>query len=189
MTTDKRTPHPHQLSRRDFIAVAGAAALAPAQAQAAEGPKTKNGVVVRLDAGPVDRLNEMVSFPANPKQWFDNWRDGASTLALSLVNERGETISDVPCQFEPESCQLSWLTGRLQKGTSALYRIRCGGEAAAPSKRYWIEQKPAHLMINVDDALFARYNFLGVWKPYFWPVNGSAGSVVRGAGDYLESHY
>ena len=75
MTTDKRTPHPHQLSRRDFIAVAGAAALAPAQAQAAEGPKTKNGVVVRLDAGPVDRLNEMVSFPANPKQWFDNWRD------------------------------------------------------------------------------------------------------------------
>ena len=189
MSTNKQTRYPHQLSRRDFIAVAGAAALAPAQAQTADSSKTKNGVVVRLDAGPADRLNEMVTFPILPKQCFDNWQEGASRLALSLVNERGETISDVPCQFEPECGQLSWLTGRLQKGTSALYRIQCSGGGSAPSKRYRIEQKPAHLLINVDDALFARYNFLGVWKPYFWPVNGSAGSVVRGAGGADHPHH
>jgi Methane oxygenase PmoA len=189
MTTDKQTAHLHQFSRRDFIAAAGAAAFAPMLAQTVQGAGSKDGVAVRLDAGPADRLNEMVSFPINPKQCFDNWREGTSRLALSLANERGETVSEVPCQFEPECGRLSWLTGRLQKGTSASYRIQCINGGPAPAKRYRIEQKPAHLMITVDDALLARYNFLGVWKPYFWPVNGSEGSVVRGAGGGDHPHH
>lgn len=189
MAINKLIRHPHQLSRRDFIVAAGAAALTPVQAQTSEGSKFKNGVVVRINAGPVDRLNELLSFPVNPKLWFDNWQEGASRLMLSRLNDGGEVISDVPCQFEPDTRQLSWLTGNLQKGGSALYRIHCSSEASAQPKRYRIEQKPAHLLINVDDALFARYNFLGVWKPYFWPVNGSSGSVVRGAGGGDHPHH
>ena len=183
-----RTVYSHQCSRRDFLATAGSAALAPVLAQAAEGPTRNDGITIRLNAGAADRLNEMVSFPVNPKHRFSRWQEGKSRWALSLINERGETTSEVPCQFEPESGQLSWLTGRLQKGSSALYRIQCG-DGSAPARRYHIEQKPAHLMINVDDTLLARYNFLGVWKPYFWPVNGSAGSVVRGAGGGDHPHH
>jgi Methane oxygenase PmoA len=185
MAIDKPTRHPHQLSRRDFIVVASAAAMA----QTPERPKIKNSVVVRVNAGAVDQLNEIVSFPVNPKPGFDNWQEGTSRLVLSRLNEGGEVISDVPCQYEPDTGQLSWLTGHLQKGGSALYRIHCSGGVSTQSKRYRIEQKPAHLLINVDDELFARYNFLGVWKPYFWPVNGSSGNVVRGAGGGDHPHH
>ena len=59
----------------------------------------------------------------------------------------------------------------------------------ATKARYQIEQKPAHLLISADDALFARYNFLGVWKPYFWPLNGNHGTVVRGAGGGDHPHH
>ncbi len=189
MATNKTTQHSHQLSRRGFIVAAGASMLTITQAQSSEGSKVKNSVVVRVDAGPVERLNELVSCAMDPKARFSNWKEGTSRLVLSRLNERGEAMADVPCQFEPETCQLSWLTGHLQKGESVQYGIRCSGEAPTQSKRYRIEQKPAHLMINVDDALFARYNFLGVWKPYFWPVNGSAGSVVRGAGGGDHPHH
>ena len=190
MTPHKPTRHSHpQLSRRDFIVAAGAAAIAPGQAQSPQGQKIKNGVAVRVNAGPVDRLNEMVSFPVDPGTCFAHWREGTSRLALSQIHETGETISDVPCQFDPDTRQLTWLTGHLQKGETRLYGIHCASEAPRQSNRYRIEQKPAHLLITVDDALFARYNFLGVWKPYFWPVNGSSGSVVRGAGGGDHPHH
>ncbi|MFA5191918.1 MAG: hypothetical protein WC740_14400, partial [Verrucomicrobiia bacterium] len=152
MAINKTTRHSHQLSRRDFIVAAGASVLTAAQAQSSEGSKSKNSIVVRVDAGPVNRLNELVSFPVDPKARFSNWTAGTSRLALSRLNERGEVVSDVPCQFEPETRQLSWLTGHLQKGESAQYGICCSSKAPAQSKRYRIGQKPAHLMINVDDA-------------------------------------
>jgi len=149
----------------------------------------KNGIVVRVDAGATDRLNELVSFSVKPRLWFDNWQEGTSRLVVSKTDERGVPLSDVPCQFEPSSRQLSWLTGSLQAGESARYRILSTNAQEDSPKRYYIERKPAHLLIKVNDELFARYNYLGVWKPYFWPVNGPAGNVVRGAGGGDHPHH
>ncbi len=149
----------------------------------------KNGVVVRVDAGSVDRLNEIVSFPVKPALWFDDWQEGISGLAVSRVNEQGEAIMDIPCQFEPSTRQLSWLTGEMKKGKSALYQIRSTGTQGDSPERYRIEQKTSHLLIKMDDDVFTRYNYLGVWKPYFWPVNGPSGSVVRGAGGGDHPHH
>ena len=77
-------------------------------------------------------------------------------------------------------------------------RISCGDigtlrdpthQWTATKTRYHIEQKPAHLLISADNALFTRYNFLGVWKPYFWPLNANHGTVVRGAGGSDHPHH
>ncbi|MFC1713774.1 DUF6807 family protein [Candidatus Poribacteria bacterium] len=149
----------------------------------------KNGITVRVDAGSADRLNEMVSLSVKPALWFDNWQEGVSGLAVSRVNEQGETVLNVPCQFEPSTRQLSWLTGNMQQGESALYQIHSTDTQEDSSKRYSIEQKASHLLIKVDGDVFTRYNHLGVWKPYFWPVNGTSGSVVRGAGGGDHPHH
>jgi len=149
----------------------------------------KNSFLVRIDAGNVERLNEIVSFTLKPKLKFDNWKEDTSKLAMSLVNKQGEVLSDVPCQFEPNTRQLSWLTGDLKKGQSALYRISLTDTQEESPKNCCIEQKLSHLLIKINDTLFTRYNYLGVWKPYFWPVNGTCGTVVRGAGGDDHPHH
>ncbi|MFQ6041383.1 MAG: DUF6807 family protein [Candidatus Poribacteria bacterium] len=149
----------------------------------------KSDIIARVDAGPTDRLNELVSWSVKPRLWFDDWQEGTSGLVVSQIDERGKVLADVPCQFEARTRRLSWLTGDLRAGKSALYRIRSANAPENAPQRYRIDAKPAHLLIEVDDALFARYNYLGVWKPYFWPVNGPSGNVVRGAGGGDHPHH
>ena len=95
--------------------------------------------------------------------------------------------TEIPAQFEPTIRELAWQTGSLGAGESAWYAIRVAD--LPPNNRYAIEQKPAHLLITVDNQVFTRYNFLGVWKPYFWPLHGNHGTVVRGAGGGDHPHH
>ena len=150
---------------------------------------SKNSISVCINAGDVNRLNEIVSFPLKPNSVFDNWQEGISSLAMSKINDRDEVIAHVPCQFEPGTRKIYWMTGDMKKGESAKYQIHCDNTDAELPERHQIEKKPAHLLINVDGKTFTRYNYLGVWKPYFWPVNGTLGTVVRGAGGGDHPHH
>ena len=139
-------------------------------------------VTIKIEAGSVNRQNDLVRMRFQPKRYFPDWQEGISGLAMSITDAAGHVSdADVPCQFEPTLRELAWQTGELPAGTSAHYAIRQINGPASKA-RYHIEQKPAHLLISADATLFARYNFLGVWKPYFWPLNGNHGTVVRGAG-------
>ena len=127
-------------------------------------------VIIKIEAGSVKRHNDLVRLRFKPKRYFPNWQEGISTLAMSIADADGRVSGeDVPCQFEPTLRELAWQTGELPAGALAYYAIRQINEPP-PKARYQIEQKPAHLLISADAALFARYNFLGVWKPYFWPT-------------------
>ncbi len=146
-------------------------------------------VIIKVEAGSVKRHNDLVRLRFKPKRYFSDWQEGTSVLAMSITDTDGHVSGeDVPCQFEPTLRELAWQTGELPVGTSAHYAIR-QINGPPPKARYQIEQKPAHLLISADDALFARYNFLGVWKPYFWPLNGNHGTVVRGAGGGDHPHH
>ena len=146
-------------------------------------------VIVKIDAGAVDRHNGLVRLTFKPKLHFHDWQEGTSRLVVSRCDSAGNiSDADIPCQFEPTTRELAWLTGELPVGTTAHYAVRHTDEPQ-PQTRYRIEQKPAHLLISADGALFTRYNFLGVWKPYFWPLNGNHGSVVRGAGGGDHPHH
>ena len=146
-------------------------------------------VIVKIDAGAVDRHNDLVRLTFKPKLHFHDWQEGTSRLVMSRCDSAGNITDDIiTCQFEPTGRELAWLTGELPAGTTAHYAVRHTNEPL-PHARYRIEQKPAHLLISADDVLFSRYNFLGVWKPYFWPLNGNRGSVVRGAGGGDHPHH
>jgi len=158
----------------------------------------QNAVIVKVDAGVFHRKNDLIRFTFKPKSYFPDWQEGASTLTVSRTDAEGSVLDEnVPAQFEPNPRELAWLTDELQAGKSAWYAIRAvkpsasSGEVTSPlqNNRYRIEQKPAHLLITVDEGLFTRYNFLGVWKPYFWPLNGNHGTVIRGAGGGDHPHH
>ncbi len=158
----------------------------------------QNAVIVKVDAGVFHRKNDLIRFTFKPKRYFPDWQEGTSTLTVSRTDAEGSVLDEnVPAQFEPNTRELAWLTDELQAGKSAWYAIRAvkpsasRGEVTSPlqNNRYRIEQKPAHLLITVDEGLFTRYNFLGVWKPYFWPLNGNHGTVIRGAGGGDHPHH
>ena len=135
-------------------------------------------VIIKIEAGSVNRDNDLVRMRFKPKRYFPDWQEGISGLAMSTADAEGHVSDEkVPCQFEPSLRELAWQTSELPAGTSAYYAVR-QIDGPPPKARYQIKQKPAHLLISADDALFARYNFLGVWKPYFWPLNGNHGTVV-----------
>ncbi|MDD9975686.1 MAG: hypothetical protein OXU27_16875, partial [Candidatus Poribacteria bacterium] len=118
-------------------------------------------VIIKIEAGSVNRQNDLVRLRFKPKRYFPDWQEGTSALAMSITDADGHASGeDVPCQFEPTLRELAWQTGELPAETSAHYAIRQIDEPP-PKARYQIEQKPAHLLISADDALFARYNFLG----------------------------
>ena len=151
--------------------------------------QNRNTVIVKVEAGAIDRRNDLIRFPFKPKDYFSNWEEGTSTLAVSRADADGRSLGeDIPAQFEPSTRELAWQTEGLQAGESAWYAIRTTNEPA-PNSRYRIENRTTHLLITVDDDLFTRYNFLGVWKPYFWPLNGNHGTVVRGAGGGDHPHH
>ncbi|MCH8290469.1 PmoA family protein [Candidatus Poribacteria bacterium] len=151
--------------------------------------QNRNAVIVKVEAGAIDRHNDLIRFPFKPKDYFSNWQEGTSTLAVSRTDADGHSLrEDVPAQFEPSRRELAWQTEGLRAGESAWYAIRATNEPP-PNNRYRIENRTTHLLITVDDDLFTRYNFLGVWKPYFWPLNGNHGTVVRGAGGGDHPHH
>jgi len=146
-------------------------------------------MIIRIDPGAVDRLNDLFIFPFKPKQYFSNWQDGISQITVSQIDKQREINLNVPCQFDPFTRQLSWMTGNMKAGEPVYYQISMSNANEITPKKYSIEQKPAHLLIKVDGEVFSRYNYLGVWKPYFWPLNGSHGTVVRGAGGDDHPHH
>ncbi|MBD3183211.1 hypothetical protein GF312_13025 [Candidatus Poribacteria bacterium] len=150
---------------------------------------SNKNILVKIKAGSVNRANELVYIDAKPKSWFENWHEGDSIMQVSKADENGNPVEDISCQFDSSNRKLYWLSGDIKSGNSALFSIALMESKADSVKKFNIQQKPAHLMINVDDELFARYNYLGVWKPYFWPVNGPSGNVVRGAGGADHPHH
>ena len=126
--------------------------------------------------------------PFQPQRPLSRLAGGVSTLTIAQTDANGSPLdSETPAQFEPTIRELAWQTGSIGAGESAWYAIRVVD--IPPNSRYAIEQKPAHLLITVDNQVFTRYNFLGIWKPYFWPLNGNYGTVVRGAGGGDHPHH
>ena len=152
--------------------------------------RNRNTVIVKVNAGSIDRKNDLIRFTFKPKRYFPDWQEGTSALAVSRTDADGRSLDEsIRTQFEPTTRELAWLSGELRAGESARYAIRAITNERLQDNRYRIEQKPTHLLISVDERLFTRYNFLGVWKPYFWPLNGVHGTVVRGAGGSDHPHH
>ena len=74
-----------------------------------------NTVTVKVDAGSIDRNNDLIRFPFNPKDHFPDWQEGVSTLAVTQTDADGSPLdTETPAQFEPTIRELS-LADRLPR--------------------------------------------------------------------------
>ena len=48
--------------------------------------------------------------------------------------------------------------------------------------RLSVTEYPSFVSIDAGGTRIARYNHVGAWKPYVWPLMGPCGNVLRGAG-------
>jgi hypothetical protein len=49
------------------------------------------------------------------------------------------------------------------------------------ASRVDVQMFPGFVSVRAGDREVTRYHFAGTWKPYFWPLMGPCGNVVRGA--------
>ncbi|MBT3270781.1 hypothetical protein HN371_26805 [Candidatus Poribacteria bacterium] len=100
---------------------------------------------------------------------------------------RASTGAVVPCQYDDATSSLSWvLDSPLAAGEERVYETSADD---APGARWHVEEKPDHLNLHAGDDFVTRYTFLGMRRPYFWPVNTSQGSIARGSGSEDHPHH
>ena len=56
----------------------------------------KNAVVVKINAGSVERHNDLVGFTFKPNDYFPEWQEGISRLSVSQISSTGTHCS---CTF------------------------------------------------------------------------------------------
>jgi hypothetical protein len=108
-------------------------------------------------------------------------------LAKAPASLRSPTGVVVPCQYDEATGALLWiLEASLAAGEERTYQM---SDASAQGVPWHVEEKPDHLNVYAGADLLTRYTFLGMRRPYFWPVNTSRGSIVRGSGSDDHPHH
>ena len=123
----------------------------------------------------------------------DHLQDLVST-PLNLGNQSPQlyapTGAAIPCQYDAQAQELSWILEEpLAAGERRTYRVDPQASPSQAQRRMRIEEKADHLNVYAGEDHFTRYTFLGMRRPYFWPVNGPHGSIVRGAGTGDHPHH
>ena len=82
-----------------------------------------NKVIIKINAGSIDRNNDLIRFSFNPKDHFPDWQEGVSTLTISQTDADGSPLdTETPAQFEPTIRELAWQTGSLGAGRICMVR-------------------------------------------------------------------
>lgn len=133
-----------------------------------------------VDAGRYDREDCLVHVPLDMRLAASAFEAERVSVRLTEVDDQGNPLRDVPAQLDSQGL-LTWLVAGY---TSAGVKRRYIADLAAPSSpgaQVDITTRADHLVVSAAGELVTRYVFLGVWKPYLYPLMGRFGSVVRGA--------
>jgi hypothetical protein len=156
--------------------------------------KSHYSVEALVEAGRLDRQDAIVSAPMDFRQllWHvgNDGRFAPSLLEVHELDAQGQLQEAAPCQWD--NGVVSWIAqGALPAGSRRRYRIGFDSDDAPVLKK---ESSPAYrklviitdlgkeLQISQNQIDLARYQYRDVWKPFFYPLNGPNGSVVRGIG-------
>lgn len=151
--------------------------------------KSRYFVEAVVHSGPADRRDALVQTPLNPQNLL--WHAGNSgrfdPRSLEVCEVDGERLAPVPCQIEGEV--VTWIApGAFPAGTARRFRIGFDSEDAPAMQafgkpvfkdRIIVTDLGSELLVSQNSQELARYRYRHPWKPYFYPVNGPHGNVVR----------
>lgn len=145
-----------------------------------------------VEAGPVDRQDAIVSVGLDCQNLL--WHVGNEgkfhplSLEVFQVDEEGNEVQKVPSQVEGR--KVTWIAeGELPAGESQRYQIGFDSTDAPSMQRLGkpvfldrviLTDLGKELLVSQNQKELARYQYREVWKPFFCPVYGSHGNVVRG---------
>ena len=154
--------------------------------------ESRYAVDAMVEAGPADRTDAIVSVGLDCQQllWHAGNEGRFHPLSLEVfeVDEEGTEVRQAPAQAD--GGRVTWIAqGALEAGEGRRYRI--GFDSAdAPSMqslgkpvfvdRVILTDLGKELLVSQNQTELARYKYRDVWKPFFCPVFGSSGNVVRG---------
>jgi hypothetical protein len=152
---------------------------------------SRYSVEATVEAGRSDRHDAVVSTPLDARQllWHagNDGRFHPRSLEVHELDDKGKITRETPCQLEEGV--LSWVVaGTLAKGAKRRYRIGFDSEDAPAMQklgknpftdRVIITDMGKELLVSQNQTELARYQYRDVWKPFFYPLNGAHGSVVR----------
>ncbi len=124
-------------------------------------------LTLAVEAGSLDRFDTIVQAPV-----------GLPAGTAVALRERG-AYAPTPAQVDSAGNLVWLLAGRTRAG--ATRRVAAEVVPGEPEQRVAVELHPAVVTIAVEGKLIAQYNYRSVWKPYFWPLVGPTGNVLRGA--------
>lgn len=149
-------------------------------------------VEATVEAGPANRADAIVFTPFDGRQLL--WHAGNDTpfhpLSLEVfeIDEDGQPVRQVPAQLDEGV--LTWIAqGELAAGGRRRYRIGFDGQDAPAMQslgkpvfrdRVIVTDLGKELLVSQNTTELGRYRYRDVWKPFFYPLNGPHGSVVRG---------
>jgi hypothetical protein len=132
-------------------------------------PPRRRSRRLTVSAGGVDRSDTIVRAPL-----------GLPPGTPAVLHEEDGADRPVPAQVD-DGGDLIWVVaGPTAAGTSRSFVAEVGvEEAGVPG--VVAEVHPAIVVIASQGRPVAQYNYCSVWKPYFCPLMGPTGNVVRGA--------
>ena len=153
--------------------------------------KSRYYVEAVVEAGRADRQDAIVSVALDPQQAL--WHAGSDgrfhplSLEVFEVDEGGTLARQAPAQVEGGA--VTWVAqGRLAAGDRRSYRIGFDSEDSPAMQslgkpvfkdRVILTDLGKELLVSQNTTELARYRYREVWKPFFSPVCGAHGNVVR----------
>lgn len=153
--------------------------------------KSRYFVEAVVQAGPTARNNAIASVALDPQQML--WHAGekgsfdARTLEVYEIGEEGALGGQAPAQVNDGV--VTWIvTGDLAAGAERRYRIGIDSDDSPAAQalgkpvfrdRVILTDMGKELLVSQNQTELGRYQYRDVWKPFFSPLYGAHGNVVR----------
>lgn len=153
--------------------------------------KSRYYVEALVQAGRTDRSNALATVSLDPQQllWHagEDGRFHLRSLEVYEVGEGDTLVRQAPAQ--EDNGVVSWIVeGELPVGGERRYRIGLDTEDSPAMQtlgkpvfrdRVILTDMGKELLISQNQTELGRYQYRDVWKPFFSPLYGSHGNVVR----------
>lgn len=152
-----------------------------------------------VQAGPTERVNPVLDIPAlnlNQRLWHAGIAGQFDPFSLTLT----DTQSGAPLPVQLEEDQVSLIVdGTIPAGGTRhvhlSFQVLPPGSSPVPpnkndfSDRVVVTDLGRAVLFSKNQRELCRYNYRDPWKPYFYPIYGPDGSVVRDRSHDAEGHH
>lgn len=155
-------------------------------------------LIAEVNSGPISRTNTIASaaIDFNTMMWYggSHSRFAPWTLSVQEIDSNGQIKQTVPHQWEQG--RLYWtVPAETPANTCRRFRIAFDSKPGLPPAKNNLTDKVVltdlgkEILFSFNERELCRYRYRDLFKPYFFPVYGPNGNVVRDMVRDAEGHH